>query len=297
MITLLKKIFSLAIICAAILFANNAAQAEEVNWFWLDSNEKYSKYFNPDSVEVTKKVVTKDGREIAIEIEAWTKTTYSYEGAADTIKTYELTKILPDPRSLSYSLALLRINPQNRMLQYIREDFYDANGQVVYSRGEDSRVKEINSQSFDEEFYCAVVDEVFQLGERDKKRAPTAERWIELWTYTDENGDTKNLTADTTTMRLKGSNLVLWEWEVTKNPAGQTTEIRFMKKAVNLTQGTETIKDGKVWTPTNSWKKLEDEFDGAYRMIKSDSPDYKGLVRLRAYVKKNANWVTRYSLD
>ena len=294
---MLKKIFSLAIICAAILFANNAAQAEEVNWFWLDSNEKYSKYFNPDSVEVTKKVVTKDGREIAIEIEAWTKTTYSYEGAADTIKTYELTKILPDPRSLSYSLALLRINPQNRMLQYIREDFYDANGQVVYSRGEDSRVKEINSQSFDEEFYCAVVDEVFQLGERDKKRAPTAERWIELWTYTDENGDTKNLTADTTTMRLKGSNLVLWEWEVTKNPAGQTTEIRFMKKAVNLTQGTETIKDGKVWTPTNSWKKLEDEFDGAYRMIKSDSPDYKGLVRLRAYVKKNANWVTRYSLD
>jgi len=294
---LLKKFFSLAIICAAILFANNAAQAEEVNWFWLDSNEKYSKYFNPDSVEVTKKVVTKDGREIAIEIEAWTKTTYSYEGAADTIKTYELTKILPDPRSLSYSLALLRINPQNRMLQYIREDFYDANGQVVYSRGEDSRVKEINSQSFDEEFYCAVVDEVFQLGERDKKRAPTAERWIELWTYTDENGDTKNLTADTTTMRLKGSNLVLWEWEVTKNPAGQTTEIRFMKKAVNLTQGTETIKDGKVWTPTSSWKKLEDEFDGAYRMIKSDSPDYKGLVRLRAYVKKNANWVTRYSLD
>lgn len=293
---MLKKILSLAIICAAIVLTLNHACAEEVNWFWLDSNEKYSKYFNPASVEVTKKVVTKDGREIAIEIEAWTKTTYSYEGAADTIKTYELTKILPDPRRLSYSLALLRINPQNRMLQYIREDFYDANDQVVFSKGE-GRVKEINSQSFDEEFYCAMVDEVFQLGERDKKRAPTAERWIELWTYTDENGDTKNLTADTTTMRLKGSNLVLWEWEVTKNPAGQTTQIRFMKKAVNLTQGTETIKDGKVWTPTNAWKNLEDEFDGTYRMIKSGDPDYKGLVRLRAYVKKNANWVTRYSLD
>ena len=293
---MLKKIFSFAIICAAIIFTTNTACAAEVNWFWLDSNDNYSKYFNPESVEVTKKVVTNDGREIAIEIEAWTKTTYSYEGAAATIKTYDLEKILPNPRSLSYSLALLRVNPQNRMLQYVREDFYDANGQVVYSK-EESRVKEINSQSFDEEFYCAIVDEVFQLGERDKKRSPTSERWIELWTYTDNSGDTKNLTADTTTMRLKGSNLVLWEWEVTKNPEGKTTEIRFMKKAVNLTQGTEVIKDGKIWTPTNGWKNLEDEFDGAYRMIKSDEPDYKGLVRLRAYVKKNSNWVTRYSLD
>lgn len=292
---MLKKIFTLAIICAAI-FITGTARAE-TDWFWLDSNEKYSKYFNPESVEVTKRVVTKDGREIAIEIEAWTRTTYSYEGAAETIKTFDLTKILPDPRQLSYSLALVRVNPQNRMLQYVHEDFYDANGKIVWSRKEEDRVKEINSQSFDEEFYCAIVDEVFQMGERDRKRAPTAERWIELWTYTDENGDTKNLTADTTTMRLKGSNLVLWEWEVTKNSAGQTMEIRFMKKAVNLTQGTESIKDGKIWTPTNAWKKLEDEFDGAYRMIKSDDPDYKGLVRLRAYVKNNPNWVTRYSLD
>lgn len=291
---MLKKIFTLAIICAAI-FMTGTARAE-VDWFWLDSNDKYSKYFNPDSVEVKKKVVTNDGREIAIEIEAWTKTTYSYEGAAETIKTFELTKILPDPRKLSYSLALVRVNPQNRMLQYVHEDFYDSNNQIVWSH-EENRIKEINSQSFDEEFYCAIVDEVFQLGERDRKRAPTSERWIELWTYTDEKGNTKNLTADTTTMRLKGSNLVLWEWEVTKNSAGQTLEIRFMKKAVNLTQGSESIKDGKIWTPTNSWKKLEDEFDGAYRMIKTDEPDYKGLVRLKAYVKNNPNWVTRYSLD
>ena len=40
-----------------------------VEWFWLDSNDKYSKYFEPDSVTVKKKVVTSDGREIAIEIE------------------------------------------------------------------------------------------------------------------------------------------------------------------------------------------------------------------------------------
>ena len=135
------------------------------------------------------------------------------------------------------------------------------------------------------------------MGERDRKRAPTEERWIDLWSYTDDSGKTTTLSADTTTMRLKGSNLILWEWQVTKDSNGKTSEIKFMKKAVNLTQGTEVIKDGQIWTPNNSWQELKDEYDGAYRMIASDEPDYKGLVRLRAYVKNNSRWVSRYSLD
>ncbi len=289
----MKKIFALLISLMIFLPLENCAA---VDWFWLDSNDKYSKYFDPDSVTVKKKVVTSDGREIAIEIEAWTKTTYSYSGAAETIKNYDIANILPDPKNLAYSLALLRINPQNRTLQYVREDFYNDKDQVVWSK-EEGRVKEINTRSFDEEFYCAIVDEVFQMGERDRKRAPTEERWIDLWSYTDGSGKTTTLSADTTTMRLKGSNLILWEWQVTKDSSGKTAEIRFMKKAVNLTQGTEVIKDGQIWTPNNSWQELKDEYDGAYRMIASDEPDYKGLVRLRAYVKNNARWVSRYSLD
>jgi len=287
--------YALLFICAAIFFISNTVHAE-TQWFWLDSNDKYSKYFDANSVTVNKKVVNRDGREVAIEIEAWTKTTYSYEGAAETIKNYGISNLLPDPRSLSYSLALLRVNPQNRTLQYIREDFYNVNNQVVWSKAE-GRVKEINNRSFDEEFYCAIVDEVFQLGERDKKRAPSNERWLELWTYTDAEGNNTTLSADTTTMRLKGSNLILWEWQVKKDSRGQTMEIRFMKKAVNLQHGSEVIKEGQMWTPNNSWQELRDEYDGAYRMIRSDDPDYKGLVRLRAYVKNNPRWVSRYSLD
>ncbi|MBR2518918.1 MAG: hypothetical protein IKE46_03915 [Selenomonadaceae bacterium] len=285
--------YALILICAAIFFAPSTVNAE-TNWYWLFADDRYSKYFEPESVKVEKKVVTGDGREIPIEIEAWTKTSYSYEGAAETIKNYGIANILPDPRSLSYSVALLRINPQNRTLQYAREDFYNDKGEVVWSKGE-GRVKEINSQSFDEDFYCAIVDAVFDFNETERKIAE--DRWIDLYSFTNSNGETVNLTADTTTMRLKGSNLFLWEWETTKNKAGQTLQIRFMKKAVNLTQGTEVIKSGRVWTPTNSWQDLVDENDGAYRMIKSDEPDYKGLVRLRAYVKNNSRWVCRYSLD
>lgn len=290
---MLRKFLALLIALAIFLPLGTCAA---VDWFWLDSNDKYSKYFDPDSVTVKKKVVTSDDREIAIEIEAWTKTTYTYNGAAETIKNYGIENILPDPKNLAYSLALLRVNPQNRTLQYVREDFYNDSDQVVWSK-EEGRVKEINTRSFDEEFYCAIVDEVFQMGERDRKRAPTEERWIDLWSFTNSDGATTTLSADTTTMRLKGANLILWEWQVTKDSNGKTLEIRFMKKAVNLTQGTEVIKDGQIWTPNKSWQELKDEYDGAYRMIASDEPDYKGLVRLRAYVKNNSRWVNRYSLD
>ena len=212
-----------------------------------------------------------------------------------TIDNYDLRSILTDPKMLSYSLALLRINPQNRTIQYAREDFYDANGKLTWSTT-DEKIKEINVQSFDEVFYAAIVDEVFRNGEMDRKNAK--DRWIDLWNATDENGNTTTVTADTTTMRLKGSNLILWEWQETKNAEGKVIEIRFMKKAVNLSQGTEKISTGDVWTPQSAgWNTLEDENGGAYKMIRGDAPEYKGLVRLRAFAKGYSNWVSRYSID
>ena len=292
-----------AIIFSAILFLNfsvNAASQtpppnKETEWFWLASNNKYSKYFDPNSVRVTKKATTEDGREIPTEIEAWTKTTYSYEGASETINNYEIANILPNPRVLSYSLALFKINPQTRTIQYAREDFYDGQDKVLWSKT-DGRVKEINSQAFDEDFYAAIIDEVFRQGEVDRKNAE--DRWIELWTFTDSEGVKTTVTADTTTMQLKGTNLILWEWQEVKGADKKVIEIRFMKKSVNLTQGTERLIRGEVWTLlTKRWNTFEDDYGGAYRMIKNDEPDYKGLVRLRAYAKGYSTWVKRYSIS
>ncbi|MBR1396493.1 MAG: hypothetical protein IJ563_03045 [Selenomonadaceae bacterium] len=274
--------------------SENASESED-GWYYLAADDKYGKFFNPDSVKVVKKVTTSNGKEIPTEIEAWTKTTYSPEGAILTINSYEIQSFFPDPEMLSYSLALLRINPQNRTIQYATEDFYDKNGKVVWSQS-DGRIKEVNSQSFEEDFYAAIVDEIFRHGEVDRKLAP--DRWIDLWTFTDADGNTTTVTADTTTMRLKGSNLILWEWQETKNAQGNVVEIRFMKKAVNLFQGTEKISSGDVWTPQSAgWNNLNDEHGGAYRMIRSDEPDYKGLVRLRAFAKGYSKWVNRYSID
>lgn len=263
-------------------------------WYWLASDNKYSKYFDPSTVKVLKMSKRDDGREIATEIEAWTKTTYSYEGAAETIDNYGIKSLLPDPARLNYSLALLKINPQNRTIQYAREDFYDSYGRVIWSKAE-GRIKEINSQSFDEDFYCAIVDEVFSQGERERKNAP--DRWIDLCKIINRDASITTITADTTTMRLKGSNLIVWEWQDTRDPNGNVTEIRFMKKAVNLPQGTERITNGEIWTPHHGWQELIDENDGAYVMINGDAPEYKGLVRLRAFAKGYSAWVNRYSID
>lgn len=297
-----EKIIS-AIIFSAILIFNFSANAasqnpppnKETDWYWLASNSKYSKFFAPDSVRVLKQATTDDGKEIPTEIEAWTKTTYTEDSARETIKKYEITNILPNPKILSYSLGLLRINPQTRTVQYAREDFYNAQNKVIYSKI-DGRIKEINSQSFDEDFYAAIVDEIFKQGEIDRKNAE--DRWIELWSFTSPDGVKTTVTADTTTMQLKGSNLIVWEWQETRGADKKVLEIRFMKKSVNLSQGTERTVSGDVWTLSSKrWNVLEDEYGGAYRMIRNNEPDYKGLVRLRAYAKGYSTWVKRYSIS
>lgn len=296
------KIIS-AIIFSAILIFNFSVNAASQNpppnkdsdWYWLASNTKYSKFFAPNSVRVLKQAMTEDGKEIPTEIEAWTKTTYTEDSARETIKKYEITNILPNPKMLSYSLGLLRINPQTRTVQYAREDFYNAQDKVIYSKI-DGRIKEINSQSFDEDFYAAIVDEIFKQGEMDRKKAE--DRWIELWTFTNPDGVKTTVTADTTTMQLKGANLIVWEWQETRGADKKVIEIRFMKKSINLAQGTERTVSGDVWTLSSKrWNVFEDEYGGAYRMIRNNEPDYKGLVRLRAYAKGYSTWVKRYSIS
>lgn len=308
----MKNFFAM-IIGWAIIFVNFSATFAAPNpnpkaqWYWLKSDDMYSKYFDPDSVTVVKKTkvlrhIKKDDgteevveKEVPTEIEAWTKTVCTYEGAAATIANYKITDTFPDPGILSYTLTLFRINPQSRTIQCAREDFFDSKDKVIWSWA-DGPVREVNSQLFNEDFYAAIVDEVFNQGEVERKSAK--DRWLDLWTHTNAEGYTTKVTGDTTTMRMRGTNLIFWEWQETKNSDGKTVEIKFMKKSVNLHQGTEKMSNGEVWTPaTKTFKDFEDENGGGYRMIKNTDPEYQGLVRLRAYAKGFATWVTRYSIS
>lgn len=287
---LCKLAWMLAVVLCLMTVRQPAASAD--SWYWLGSDAKYGKFFDPASVVVMKRAKTEHGL-VATEIEAWTKTTYSYAGAAETIETYGIKNLLPNPIKLAYSMAHVRINPQNRTIQYLKEDFYDAGGKVTWSKGE-GRVKEINSREFDEPFYAAVVDEVFRQGEM--ARCLAKDRWITLWQNT-SNGISTSVQADTTTMRLRGENLILWEWEESRNASGAVLEVKFMKKFVNLPNGTERLESGQYWSQKTGWKILEDDMDGAYRAISEKSPEHKGLERLRAFAKGYSTWVNRYRLN
>ncbi|MGE9841752.1 hypothetical protein ACQQ91_07425 [Selenomonas bovis] len=269
-----------------------ADDAGGTDWYWLSSDEKYSNFFDPASVVATASVETARGR-VPTEIEAYIKTGYSYGGAQETIAAYGIGEVIPDPAQLSFSVALLKVNPQNRTVQYMKEDFYDASGRVLWSHT-DGREKEINSQSFDEQYYDAIVDHVFHQHELERRVAQ--DRWQDLWT-SEVDGLTTTAIADTTTMRRKGDNLIYWEWDTVKNVAGDTLEIKFIKKAVNLPQGTERIVAARYWSGQTGWKDMEDDMGGAYRLIKSGMPQADGLTVLRLYAKDHAAWVDRYRID
>ena len=282
-------VFVLCLCATSFALADDAGGTD---WYWLSSDEKYSNFFDPASVVATASVETARGR-VPTEIEAYIKTGYSYGGAQETIAAYGIGEVIPDPAQLSFSVALLKVNPQNRTVQYMKEDFYDASGRVLWSHT-DGREKEINSQSFDEQYYDAIVDHVFHQHELERRVAQ--DRWQDLWT-SEVDGLTTTAIADTTTMRRKGDNLIYWEWDTVKNVAGDTLEIKFLKKAVNLPQGTERIVAARYWSGQTGWKDMEDDMGGAYRLIKSGMPQADGLTVLRLYAKDHAAWVDRYRID
>ena len=273
-----------------------AATAPQTDWYWLSSDDSYSKYFDPESVVVTRSVMTDHGP-VPTEIQVWTKTAYSYGGAQETLDAYGLTRKFTNPGKLSYSVAQLLIKPQYRTVQYQEEHFYDAQGAVIWSKADPApKEKEINSQQFDETFYIAAVDQAFHQS-LEMERAKAKDRWTTIFDVTTPEGARTHTMADTTTMRMRGDNLIFWEWQETKDSNGKVVEIKFLKMAVNLPQATEKVISGKYWTAQSGWQSLENSLDGQYRMVNKTSNEYKTIAALRKYVEANAAWVNRYALE
>ena len=264
------------------------AEAAE-QWVWITSDQKYGKFFSPSNVQIKSKV-----NDVPTCISAWIKTAYTPGGAQEAIENYGIQASIPDPRKLSYSLALVEVIPQERKISYIQENFYDVNGKVIWSKiYEPPKEYEVNHQSFEEDYYVALVDQVFHHGERAQKDAP--DRWRRLWTSEGPDGATTEAMADFSTMRLSGNNLIYWEWQETKNKGGELVNVRFMKKALNPEQGTEKIISEERWTSAAGWQTMET--DGRYETIPKDSKAYPGLERLRATVKGYQYWLNRYRTD
>mgnify|MGYP000872606831 CR=1 FL=1 len=285
---MLLSLLFLLLLCPAAFADDGRA------WTWLSSNDKYSKFYAPASVRVTQSVMPTGKKEaVATELTADIRTSFSYEGAEETIRNYKIGHVITSPSQLSYAIAQVRVVPQTRLLQYVGETFYDAAGNVLWSKGVGTE-KEMNSQQFDEEFYAAIVDMVFHQGEMNRLRAD--DRWILLWTDETASGIKTQVTADTSTMRRTGDNLVFWAWTEVRDADGKAVEIKFDKRAVNLPQGTERIVTGRYWSPSDGWQPLDDGYEGAYRMIVREAPEGRGLIRLRAFADGYSTWVNRYQV-
>ena len=292
-------------LAAHIDFANTQAAAAETGsrtenkeqqWYWLASDDNYSKYYDPESVVVTRTVETAHGQ-VPTEIQVWTKTTYSYGGAKDTLAAYGLSDKYPDAAKLNFSTAQLVIRPQFRTVQCLAEHFYDKNGEVIWSEANPAaKEKEINSQNFNEDFYAAAVDQAFHQS-REMERVNAKNRWLTVFDSTSPDGVYTHIKVDTSTMRMQGSNLVFWQWQEVKDSNGQVMEIKFMKMAVNLPQATEKAVAGQYWTPSGGWKSLEAAIDGQYRMVSRTSEEYRYILELRNYVENHSAWVHRYGLE
>lgn len=278
----------LAVMCNALMYST--AQAAEPQWYWISSDNNYSKFYDPAQVRVEEAFGG-----IATRISAVTKTGYSYGGAKETLDNYGITDIRPN--DLAYSLATIQIIPQTRMLAYVNETFYDQSGKKLWSKQyQPLKYKEMNSQEFDEDFYAYIVDSVFGQGEVERRGA--SDRWLLLWQNSLADGGSVVCMADTTTMRVNGENIIFWEWQEFKNASGGVTQIRFLKKAVNLVQYTEKIVRYQHWNSREGWQDYTDsDTDGAYHAITKGTSEEKELLKLSSYDKTNNKWVHRYSLS
>ena len=78
------------------------AEAADTQWYWISSDNNYSKFYDPAQVKVQDAFGG-----IATRITAVTKTSYSYGGAKETLDNYGIKDVVPN--NLAYSLAAVQI--------------------------------------------------------------------------------------------------------------------------------------------------------------------------------------------
>lgn len=285
-----RFIASLVFMCSLMMmFAVGYAANDSAEWYWISSDDKYSKFYAPGKVQVLRSFGN-----IAVQISAWTKTTYSPAGAQETLSNYGIKDI--NPGQLAYSLAEVEVNPQNRTLAYLNESFYDKDDNKLWEKVYSPvRPKEMNSQEFDEDFYCYIVDSIFSQGENERRKAD--DRWLQLWQDAPNGGGVVYSMADTSTMRLKGQNIIFWEWQEKKSSASEVESIIFQKKAVNIPMYTEKVIRVMTWNATTGWKDITNTTDGMYHVIEAGTNSEKALKALKVYEGGHESWVKRYSLD
>lgn len=280
---LLKSIICLAILTIFTIFHTQTSFVADNEWYWISSDDKYSKYFS-----MTRITTISSQNNIPTCIEDWIKTGYAPGGATETISNMKLP--IKDPNQLSYSLARIQVNPQERTLRYMEEIFYDKDGKALYTLKHAQPInKDINSQSFDEKFYTMIVDRVFNKGEGG--RLVSNARWLGLWD--NSSGDSS---ADTATLRQVGNSVFVWIWQENKNADGNIISIQFMKKEYDIHTLTARTLKYNFWSADTGWIDKTPNLDKNMHSIIPESSEDVEFKKIRYYANKYADWATRYQI-
>ena len=256
---LIKNIICLTVLMVFTLFHTQISFAADSEWYWISSDDKYSKYFS-----MTRITTVSSQNNIPTCIEDWIKTGYAPGGAAETIANMKLP--INDPNQLVYSLARVQINPQERTLRYMEEIFYDKDGKALYTLKYNNPVnKDINSQSFDEKG---------------------------LWS--NESGESS---ADTATLRQIDNNIIVWIWQENKDSAGNVSSIQFMKKEYNVQNLTARTLKYNFWSPDTNWIDKTPNLDKNMHSIIPESTEDVEFKKIRYYANKYPEWATRYQIN
>lgn len=280
--TKLFKVLSLMIFALFLIMPLHHASAAGNPWYWISSDSKFSKFFNPGEVKV---IAQQDG--IPTLIQDYIKTSYSAAGAAETIQAMKLN--IKNPADLSYSIAKVWVNPQNRTISYMEETFYNKDGKALYKNiPAQPRHKPINSQAFDEKFYTYIVDQVYHQGETKYLNSP--QRWLTIW----DNGSGDNA-ADTSTMYQIKNNVITWLWRNNKT-GGKVTSIIFAQKEFDLKNNSVRTLYEYKWTPDTNWQTVISTPDTKMRPVKAKTVEGEEFAKIRSFALRNPIWTYRYQL-
>ena len=275
----IKKI----IILSLIIFSVALSAFAETKWEWICSDNKYSQFFAPETLEKDTVIKT---------ITVWTKTTYSYEGAEKTIKAYGKEGLITDPSRLSFSMSRVKMDTQERKILYLDKIFYDANGKVLWRKQQNNNWKEITPYCYNEKIFYGIMDYIFHR--QDFKMVNDKDRWIPV-AYSEKNGNSTGIWTDKLSIINFDNYATAYKRSTTRDSDNNVIrEIEFKVK-YNFSNNSITFTRMSVWEINKGWFITNHEIkDNPSAIVPGSQGEYE-YTTIRDFIKNNNDFVNRYS--
>ena len=276
----INKIFILTLVILSITLPAFA----ETKWEWICSNNKYSQFFAPETLDqnITSKTIT-----------VWTKTTYSYEGAEKTIKSYNKDNLITDPSRLSYSMSRIIINPQERKILYLSEVFYDTNGKSLWAEQSNNDWDEITPYSYNEKIFYGILDYVYHRQDLNMVN-DDKNRWIPI-AYDEKDGKSSGLWIDKLSIIKYDNYATAWERHITRDSSNKVINKIEVKIRYNFFNNSTKFICISVWEINKGWVVSKNDVNEAPNTVIPDSQGEYEYNTIRDFIKNNSDFIDRYS--